>query len=109
MTTATATTKKSPATPATPPAPAPAVITLAKHRIELYHAYAVGADSVNRISTMIDAALVITKSENAPDFRIYMLTKFLKECEYMSDDLAGMLESERDSQAQYAAEQEGQQ
>lgn len=81
---------------------APATINLAKHHSEMSHAFATGADCANRVSTMIDAAIAVVKIEIPTGHHSRLILKFLKECQYMSEDLAGMLESELDSQSQYA-------
>lgn len=88
-----------PTTPA-----APAVITSVKHHSEMSDAYSLGACCIDRMSTMIDAARAIAMGPTAPAVSTYMLTKFLEECRCLSADLGGMLESERDSQLQYAAD-----
>lgn len=99
-------TTKSSTAPAAPPAPA-STITLAKHYSEMSAAYSTGADCINRLSTMIDGAIAISKGTGAPAVIVLVLTRFLSECQFLSNDLASMLESERDSQAEYASQQEG--
>lgn len=102
--------KQSPKSPTPAPVDALAIagtITLAKHHAEMNGAFSLGSDCINRISTMIDAALQIASGANPPTASIHLLKKFLKECQYFSEDLAGLMECERDTQAQLANEEEG--
>lgn len=96
-------TKDLPAVSSTATTVSPEVVSLAKHHMEMHWAYSVGACCANRISTMIDVAIVIAE---APGDHIRLLAKFLKEAQVMSEDLAGMLESDRDTHLEYSARQE---
>lgn len=86
---------------------APALITLVKHHMELHNAYGVGADCVNRIGTMIQAASEVVKDEIPDGHHTRLVLNFLNKCVYISDELAGFLESERDAQLEHAVQQEG--
>lgn len=74
-----------------------AQIDLAKHHMELHNAYAVAADSVNRVGIMIHGAQAIVREMKDRGVHTYFLSKFLRECQNLSEDLGGFLESERDS------------
>lgn len=85
---------------------APEVIGMAKHHREMSAAFSLGVDCIGRLGTMIDAAIALVKTSIPDDYHQHLILKFLKECDYIGDDLSSMLESERDSQLEYAARQE---
>lgn len=63
----------------------------------LYEAFATGAESVNRVGVLIDAAIRISESPNVALGTVKLLSDLLTETRHLAEELAGMLESERDS------------
>lgn len=70
---------------------------LKQKQLSAADAFATGADAVNRVGVLVNAALRIAVSSDPVDHKVANVTGMLKEVHYLTEDLGGMLESERDS------------
>ena len=68
-------------------------------KLGLSDAFGIGANSVNRIGTMVCAALQIANDPRASSHTVVFLAEFLQEVRNLTEDLAGMLEGGRDAAA----------
>lgn len=80
------------------------VATAAQHspektRITAEDAFGIGADAMNRIEVMINAAHQIASSPLAEGHTAAFLAGFLQEARNLAEDLAGLFEHQRDGAA----------